>query len=50
MDLVASTCHRLVVLDYGCVIACGAPDAVMSDAKVIAAYLGVDPVDSAEVG
>ena len=33
-------CSRLVVLDNGCVLGDGAPDAVMADPKVRAAYLG----------
>ena len=46
MDLVMSVCDRVVVLDFGQVIASGSPEAVRKDPAVIAAYLGSD--DEAE--
>jgi len=42
MDLVMSICDRLVVLDFGRVIATGAPDDVKADPAVTRAYLGED--------
>ena len=40
MGLVLSTCHRVVVLDSGSVIAAGSPSEIRGDERVIAAYLG----------
>ena len=47
MDLVMSVCDHLVVLDFGKVIARGAPDEVREDPAVLAAYLG-DAVEADE--
>jgi branched-chain amino acid transport system ATP-binding protein len=44
MGLVLGTCDRVVVLDFGRVIAEGPPEAVRADGAVIAAYLGDDAV------
>ena len=40
MDLVLEVCDRVYVLDFGRLIASGAPAAIRADAKVIDAYLG----------
>jgi branched-chain amino acid transport system ATP-binding protein len=45
MDLVMSVCDRLVVLNFGQVIADGTPAVIRSDPEVAVAYLG-DPVDT----
>jgi branched-chain amino acid transport system ATP-binding protein len=45
MDLVMSVCDRLVVLNFGQVIAEGTPAVIRSDPDVATAYLG-DPVDA----
>jgi len=47
MGLVLGVCDRVIVLDFGRVIADGAPDAVRSNPEVIAAYLGDDTLTAA---
>jgi ABC-type branched-subunit amino acid transport system ATPase component len=46
MSLVLGICDRIIVLEFGKVIAEGAPEVVRRDPKVIAAYLG-DSLESA---
>jgi branched-chain amino acid transport system ATP-binding protein len=46
MDLVMNVCDRVVVLDFGRVVASGAPAEVSADPVVAAAYLGADVPDS----
>jgi len=41
MSLIDRVCTRVVVMDFGRIIASGTPDEVRADASVIAAYLGV---------
>ena len=42
VPLVMATCDRIVCIDFGRVIASGAPDEVRADERVVAAYLGAD--------
>ena len=42
MEVVMDISDRVMVMDWGRVIADGTPDAVRGDERVIAAYLGRD--------
>jgi branched-chain amino acid transport system ATP-binding protein len=50
IDLVMSVCDRVVVLDFGRVIAQGKPEAVARDPAVLEAYLGQDTSDDSDPG
>jgi branched-chain amino acid transport system ATP-binding protein len=43
LEMVADLADRIHVLDYGRTLAEGAPDEVLKDARVIAAYIGAVP-------
>jgi branched-chain amino acid transport system ATP-binding protein len=45
MRLVMGICERILVLDYGRVIASGLPEAIRQDPAVVKAYLGEDAAD-----
>ncbi len=47
MQAVMRVCDRITVLQFGNVIAEGAPDAISTDPQVIEAYLGVFEDDAA---
>ena len=49
-NLWADNADRVVVLEFGKVIAEGAPEAIRKDPKVIATYLGDDLTDAALAG
>src|SRR5690606_8375082 len=42
MDLVMSICHRIYVLNFGEIVACGSPAEVRNDEDVVRIYLGSD--------
>jgi branched-chain amino acid transport system ATP-binding protein len=42
MSLAMSLCQFLYVLDFGAVLAAGAPDAVRANPAVVEAYLGTE--------
>jgi ABC-type transporter Mla maintaining outer membrane lipid asymmetry ATPase subunit MlaF len=46
MDLVTSVCDKMVVLDFGQVIAAGVPSVVRQDERVLEAYLGREAEDA----
>jgi branched-chain amino acid transport system ATP-binding protein len=48
MDLVMSVCDRVVVLDFGRVLAAGEPEAIQRDPQVLEAYLGRDASTAAQ--
>jgi branched-chain amino acid transport system ATP-binding protein len=49
MDAIRSLCDRCVVMNSGARIAEGTPAEVLSDARVVQAYLGDDDLEAADV-
>ena len=49
MHLVMGICERIMVLDYGRIIASGSPEEIKSNPEVIKAYLGSDGVEEESV-
>ena len=43
IDAVFKVCDRIVVLDYGCMLAAGEPKEIATNEKVVEAYLGESP-------
>jgi branched-chain amino acid transport system ATP-binding protein len=50
MDVIMDISDRVIVLDFGRVIASGAPDAIRRDPPVVEAYLGEEHVEAGVVG
>lgn len=50
MDVIMDIADRVIVLDFGQVIASGAPEEIRRDRRVIEAYLGQEHVDPSVVG
>ncbi len=49
VDLIRAACDSLIVMDFGKVIASGPPEAVLSDQRVIEAYVGAVSKQEVEV-
>jgi sulfate-transporting ATPase len=50
VEVVANTCHWLVALDFGRVVASGRPDDVLGTAEVRRSYLGVESTSDRVAG
>jgi branched-chain amino acid transport system ATP-binding protein len=46
IDAVFNVCDKIVVLDYGCMLAEGNPAEIANNSKVVEAYLGESPAES----